>query len=141
MLDNLYKRIVTMGRPDPSIKEKATSKKPSHSSTDMYHILNGLKKNLINNDNNLKSLQLIKVRPLFCPQNKIGANKDVKKKRAKSAKELKDDFLKSKTFSTSLKDQKRLKQENKEEYFSAYSPLFEGLAENQNLQVLKLNHL
>lgn len=65
---NLYKRIYMLGRPDPSEGEKATSKKPSHSSTDMYHILTGLKKNLCNNENSLKSLQLIKVRPLFCAQ-------------------------------------------------------------------------
>ena len=45
-MPQIYKRIVTMGRPDPSSLEKASSKKPSHSTTDMYHMMNGLRKNL-----------------------------------------------------------------------------------------------
>ena len=43
---NLYKRLYETGRPDPSAGETAASRKPSHSASDMYHILNGLAKNI-----------------------------------------------------------------------------------------------
>ena len=46
-MDIVYKRIYKMGRNDPSAAEKAASRKPSHSNIDMYHICNGLKRNLM----------------------------------------------------------------------------------------------
>ena len=51
----LYKRMKN-GRPDPAAGEKASSKKPSHSSTDMYHMMNGLRKNLSKEETKAKSL-------------------------------------------------------------------------------------
>ena len=61
-LNNLYDRIYRNGRPDPSVAETASSRKPSHSASDMYHILNGLAKN-ITSGKKLHLIQLIKVRP------------------------------------------------------------------------------
>ena len=60
-LGNLYDRIYKNGRPDPSAAETTSSRKPSHSSSDMYHILNGLAKNITSGK--VQSIQLIKVRP------------------------------------------------------------------------------
>ena len=60
-IGNLYKRIHETGRPDPSAAETASSRKPSHSASDMYHILHGIAKNLTKGK--LSSVQLIKVRP------------------------------------------------------------------------------
>ena len=60
-LGNLYKRLYETGRPDPSAAETAASRKPSHSSSDMYHILNGLAKNIVSGK--IASVQLIKLRP------------------------------------------------------------------------------
>ena len=53
---NFWKRLHEMRKPDPAAKEKSSSKKPSHSSTDMQHILTGLKRNLSSEDSELKSL-------------------------------------------------------------------------------------
>ena len=63
-----HKRINEMKRPDPSVLEKATTKKPSHSTTDMYHFMTGLRKNLSKETSKLKSLHLIKVRPTMGPR-------------------------------------------------------------------------
>lgn len=52
-----------MKRPDPTTQEKASTKKPSHSTTDMYHFMTGLRKNMSKEKSELKTLQLIKVRP------------------------------------------------------------------------------
>lgn len=57
-----------MGRPDPAALEKTSSKKCSHSNTEMYHILNGLRKNLQSDDSKLQEIHLIKLRPIFGPQ-------------------------------------------------------------------------
>lgn len=59
-----------MGRPDPAAQEKASSKKPSHSTTEMYHMMNGLKKNLKSEDCKIREVHLIKLRPVFGPQHK-----------------------------------------------------------------------
>ena len=62
-MDAVYKKIYELKRPDPSIKEKGTTKKPSHSTTDMHHFMIGLRKNLSAEGSVLKCLRLIKVRP------------------------------------------------------------------------------
>ena len=41
-----HKRLNEMRRPDPTALEKASTKKPSHSTTDMYHFMTGLRKNM-----------------------------------------------------------------------------------------------
>lgn len=55
-IDMCYKRWYKLGRTDPSLAEKAASRKPSHSNIDMYHICNGLKRNLMAPDSELKTL-------------------------------------------------------------------------------------
>ena len=55
-MDNLWKRLYELRKPDPAAQEKSSSKKPSHSSTDMQYFLNGLKKNLSSDNSQLKSL-------------------------------------------------------------------------------------
>ena len=46
-IDTFFHRVYNLGRPDPSLQEKTSSKKPSHSNTDMYNFMNGLRKNLV----------------------------------------------------------------------------------------------
>ena len=65
-----HKRLNEMKRPDPSALEKATSKKPSHSTTDMYHFMTGIKRNMSKDSTRIKTLQLIKLRPTFGPKRK-----------------------------------------------------------------------
>ena len=62
-MDAVYKKIYELKRPDPSLKEKGTTKKPSHSTTDMHHFMLGLRKNLSVEGSVLKCLRLIKIRP------------------------------------------------------------------------------
>lgn len=59
----VHRKINESGRPDPSAQEKATTKKPSHSTTDMYHFMTGLRRNMSKQTTQIKTLQLIKVRP------------------------------------------------------------------------------
>ena len=42
----VYTSLVTMRRPDPALAEKASTKKPSHSLTDMHYVMSCLRKNM-----------------------------------------------------------------------------------------------
>mmetsp|Transcript_17377 Transcript_17377/g.21933 ORF Transcript_17377/g.21933 Transcript_17377/m.21933 type:complete len:195 (-) Transcript_17377:1796-2380(-) len=55
-IEKTYKRIYKLGRADPALAEKASSRKPSHSNIDMYHFFNGLKRNLMSEDGQMNSL-------------------------------------------------------------------------------------
>ena len=66
-IEIFHKRVYKMGRPDQSLQEKASSKKPSHSNIDQYHFMSGLKRNLVAEDSQLISLQLVKLRPVYGP--------------------------------------------------------------------------
>jgi hypothetical protein len=58
---SLFHKTYNLGRVDPAIEDKNVGKKPSHSSTDTYHMINALAKNL--QKGVIQQVKFVKIRP------------------------------------------------------------------------------
>ena len=57
----LFHKTFNLGRMDPAVEDKNVGKKPSHSSTDTFHMINALAKNL--QKGVIEQIKFVKIRP------------------------------------------------------------------------------